>query len=111
MRWGFAKGSLMAGGLFLAGSLCAAQQAASPSTERKVKTRVTPVYPDLAARMHIYGRVKLEVTIAPDGRVRNVKLLGGNPVLALAAQDAVKEWKFFSGPEETVQIVECDFHQ
>lgn len=98
--------------LFLAASTDLAQQSTNSSTvesRRKVKTKVSPVYPDLANRMHIVGRVKLEVTIAPDGRVRNVKLLGGNPVLAQAAQDALKEWKFYSGPEETTQIEEFDF--
>jgi TonB family protein len=99
--------------LFLAASADLAQQSTNFSTEegkRKVKTKVTPVYPELANRMRIVGKVKLDVTIAPDGRVRNVKLIGGNPVLAQAAQDALKEWKFYPGPEETTQVVEFNFH-
>lgn len=90
-----------------------AQQVTTSSTDegkRKVKSKVSPVYPELASRMHIVGKVKFEVSIAADGRVRNVKLIGGNPVLAQAAREALKEWKFYPGPEETAQVVEFDFH-
>ena len=99
--------------LLFASSSGFARQTTTSSTDegkRKVKSKVSPVYPELASRMRIFGKVKLEVTIAPDGRVRNVKLIGGNPVLAQAAQDALKEWKFYPGPEETTQFVEFDFH-
>jgi len=105
--------SLAAVALLFAVSAGSAPQFTTSSTDegkRKVKSKVSPVYPELASRKHIVGKVKFEVAIAPDGRVRNVKLIGGNPVLAQAAQDALKEWKFYPGPEETTQVVEFDFH-
>jgi len=76
---------------------------------RKVKTRVSPVYPDIARRMNINGVVRLEVVVAPNGSVKNVKALGGHPVLVNAAQDAVKRWKFESGPEESSGVIELTF--
>jgi TonB family protein len=76
---------------------------------RKVKSKVAPAYPELARRMNISGKVKLEVTIAPDGHVKNTRTLGGHPLLVQACQEAVKEWKFVSAPEESTQILEFDF--
>jgi TonB family protein len=75
---------------------------------RKAKFRVAPAYPDLARRMNITGVVKLEVTVAPNGTVKSAKLIGGHPVLANAALDAIKKWRFETGPDETTGIV--DFH-
>jgi TonB family protein len=54
--------------------------------------------------------VRLEVVITPQGTVRNVKVVGGNPVLADAAERAVKNWKFESGAEET-RTISVDFKQ
>jgi len=51
-------------------------------------------YPDLAKRMKISGVVRLEIQLTSTGSVREAKVLGGNPVLASAAQDAVKRVKF-----------------
>ena len=49
-------------------------------SSRKTKNVVTPTYPDLARRMRISGVVRVEVTVAPNGVVKNAKLIGGNPV-------------------------------
>ena len=49
--------------------------------KRKVKSKTNPVLPDVARRMSITGKVKLEVTIAPDGHVKSVRALGGHPLL------------------------------
>lgn len=77
--------------------------------KRKVKTKVTPTYPELAKRMNVTGRAKIEVIITPDGRVKSTRALGGHPLLVQACLDAVKEWKFVAAPEETTQVVECEF--
>jgi TonB family protein len=79
--------------------------------KRKVKSKTNPVLPDVARRMSINGKVKLEVTIAPDGHVKNVRALGGHPLLVQSCVECVKEWKYETGPEESVQIVEFDFKQ
>jgi TonB family protein len=76
---------------------------------RKVKTKVPPVYPEVAQRMGIGGTVKLSVVVAPDGSVKSSKVLGGHPTLASAAQDAIKKWKFESAREESTGVVEFTF--
>jgi TonB family protein len=76
---------------------------------RKPKTKVAPVYPELAKRMNITGTVKVQVTVAANGSVKNAKLVGGHPVLANAAMDAVKKWRFETGAGESTGIVEFHF--
>jgi TonB family protein len=92
------------------GTSTLAQTGSTDESKRKVKTKTAPIYPDLARRMNVTGKVKIEVVIAPDGRVKTTRVIGGHPLLVQACQDAVKEWKFVSAPEETTQIVEFDFH-
>jgi TonB family protein len=84
-------------------------QSAPEEGKRKVKTKVAPSYPELARRMNVTGRVKIEVIITPDGRVKSTRALGGHPLLVQACIDAVKEWKFVVAPEETTQVVEFEF--
>src|SRR5260370_20793574 len=60
--------------------------------------------------MNVTGKVKIEVIISPEGRVKSTRVVGGHPLLVQACQDAVKEWKFTPSSEETTQIVEFDFH-
>jgi TonB family protein len=92
------------------GPLALAQTSTTDEGKRKVKTRIAPIYPDLAKRMSVTGKVKIEVIISPDGRVKSTRVVGGHPLLVQACQDAVKEWKFTPSNEETTQIVEFDFH-
>ena len=95
----------------LAGGAALAQTATTSDSGRKVKTKVAPVYPELARRMSVVGKVKLEVVITPDGRVKSTRVIGGHPILVQACQDAVKDWKFMPAPEESTQVVEFDFHE
>src|SRR5450432_2281375 len=90
-------------------SVAAAQTASTDEGKRKIKTRVNPAYPDLARRMSVAGKVKIEVVITPDGHVRSTRIVGGHPLLVQACQDAVKEWKFSPASEENTQIVEFEF--
>lgn len=96
--------------LFVAG-LAFAQQTTIEEGKRKVKSKVAPTIPELARRMNITGKVKIEVVIAPDGHVKTARALGGHPVLVQSCLDAVKDWKFDTAPEETTQMVEFDFKQ
>jgi len=77
--------------------------------ERKITNRIAPTYPELAKRMHMRGMVKLEVMVRPNGSVRSTKVMGGSPVLALAAGDAVAKWKFEPAPNETTETVQITF--
>src|SRR3981189_1407632 len=62
-------------------SLAFAQQTTVEEGKRKVKTKVLPAVPELARRMNITGKVKIEVVIASDGHVKSSRALGGHPVL------------------------------
>jgi TonB family protein len=75
---------------------------------RKLKTKISPQYPELARKMNITGSVKLELLVSANGQVKSVKTLGGHPLLIDAAQSAVKQWKYEPGPEGT-EIVEIRF--
>jgi TonB family protein len=76
---------------------------------RKAKTKVAPVYPDIARHMSITGTVKLAVVVAPNGTVKSSKAIGGHPILVNAAMDAIKQWRFESAPAESSGIVEFKF--
>jgi protein TonB len=55
--------------------------------------RVQPVYPTLAMQMRVEGAVELDTTISKDGSTGDIKVLKGDPMLAQAAVDAVRQWK------------------
>ncbi len=60
---------------------------------KKVKD-VKPVYPDIAKQARVQGVVILECTISPQGKVSEVKLLRGIPLLNEAAMEAVRQWVY-----------------
>lgn len=76
---------------------------------RKIITKVAPVYPELAKHMSIGGTVKVEVVIRPNGSVKSTRIVGGNPVLIDSAKEAVLKWKFAPSSEETSEVVEVSF--
>jgi TonB family protein len=84
-------------------------QSASSGADRKVATRVAPIYPELAKKMHIRGIVKVEAIVRPNGSVKSTRVLGGNPVLVDAALDAVGKWKFEPTQGETTEVVQLAF--
>lgn len=74
-------------------------------SDRKVISRVEPEYPDQLKKLYIGGVVRVEVQVAPNGTVRNVKLLGGNPILGQSTMKAVKMWKYApTGADETITV-------
>jgi len=96
--------------LLVAFSLFPYQPIHAQSSARKVKVRVEPEYPDLARRNNITGSARLELKVSPDGKVKDIKVLGGNPVLVQAAVTAVTKWKYEPASEESTIIVKCDFN-
>ena len=102
-----AMGLLLLGGWAAAGGPMAWGQT---ELNRKVRSKVTPSYPELAKRMNLTGVVKILLTVSPNGTIKEAKLLGGHPLLANAALDAVKKWRFDASPEESRGIVEFDFN-
>ena len=80
-------------------------------SERPVKSRVAPVYPEnRQAHAHRSGRkVKIAATVAPDGSVSATKAVSGNKMLSGAAEEAVHKWKFVSAAEESTVEVNINF--
>jgi len=101
---------LVAALIALTVSMEAAQSSsATTASDRKVTSKVSPVYPDLAKKMHIHGTVRVEAVVRPNGAVKTTRVLGGNPVLVDAALDAVGKWKFESAQAETTEVVQVTF--
>jgi TonB family protein len=71
---------------------------ASPATNAAQRERlaeaIPPSYPALAQHMNVQGSVVLEALIGSDGTVQNLRKLSGPTILATAAQQAVRDWKF-----------------
>lgn len=56
--------------------------------------RVQPKYPPNARAMHLQGSVQLEATINKEGNIVDLRVLKGDLVLAQAAMDAVRQWRY-----------------
>jgi TonB family protein len=87
-----------------------AQDASTEVSKRKVRTRVVPEYPSLAKSMNVTGKVKIEATVAADGRILGTRVVGGSPLLVNAALEALKKWRFEPAPKDTTEIVEFEFN-
>ena len=55
---------------------------------------VAPVYPDIAVRANVQGKVVVECTVSPQGRVTETRIVRGIPLLNAAAVEAVKQWLY-----------------
>jgi TonB family protein len=64
------------------------------AAEDSLLHRVEPDYPEAARQAQIQGAVVLDVHIGPGGGVQEVTVVSGHPLLAQAATDAVKQWRF-----------------
>lgn len=84
-------------------------QQAEDEFSRKAKSKVQAVYPELARRMNLSGTVKVEVVVLPNGTVKGARVMGGHPVFANAALDAVKKWRFEPAAMESTGIVDFKF--
>ena len=56
--------------------------------------KVPPTYPPLARQARIQGVVVLQAQISKDGTIQNLQLISGHPMLAPAAIEAVKQWRY-----------------
>jgi protein TonB len=56
--------------------------------------RVNPVYPALARQMRVSGKVELRGVLGVDGRIHELQVISGHPLLVKAAVDAVMQWVY-----------------
>jgi len=86
-----------------------AAQDSQADGSRKVISRVLPEYPPVAKTMGIRGSVRVDVVVAPNGTVKSLEVKGGHPVLAQAAANAVRKWKWVPAAHETKEPVSVTF--
>jgi TonB family protein len=77
-------------------------------------TKVTPVYPPTAKQARIQGTVRLQVVISKEGKVQDVQLVSGHPLLVPSAEEAVWNWVYRptllnGNPVEVVTLVDINF--
>ena len=115
--------ALLCGGLVTAqaqdqpGNSATAQPADQQAVPKRVRVsqgvisgllirKVNPAYPKKARKKHIQGVVTLAAKISKDGDIVDLSVVSGDPILAEAAVEAVKQWKykpyFFQG--ESVEV-------
>jgi|HubBroStandDraft_6_1064221.scaffolds.fasta_scaffold183188_2 TonB family protein len=82
---------------------------AQEESTRKVQTRISPEYPPIARRMKIGGVVKVQLMVAPNGAVKDAKVVGGHPLLGNAVLDAVRKWHYEPRPQATTENLEFRF--
>jgi TonB family protein len=78
-------------------------------SERRLLTRVEATYPETLRQMKIGGTVRLRLTIAASGKVEEVAVLGGNPILGESAERAVRRWVYAPGPRKSTVDVTVPF--
>jgi TonB family protein len=66
----------------------------NPDIGSKLIRRVEPVYPELAKRSRVSGKVILEISVNEEGVVTDAQAIDGHPLLNDAAVDAVRQWKY-----------------
>lgn len=66
----------------------------SHMSEGDLVRKVLPIYPALARSARIQGTVVLQAMISKQGTIENLRLLSGHPLLAPAAIDAVRQWRY-----------------
>jgi periplasmic protein TonB len=62
--------------------------------EAKVIARPNPIYPALARQARIQGSVVLHAIIDKDGRVSELQVISGHPLLVQSALAAVRNWRY-----------------
>jgi len=82
----------------------------SSETHRRVMGRVVPAYSELARAMNVKGSVRLQVVVAPNGLPKSVRVIGGHPVLAQAAERAIQKWKWERIAHDTSEPIELRFN-
>jgi TonB family protein len=95
--------------LALVAGICLQVATLKGAEARKPKKMVQPRYPEIALKMHVEGTVKLEAVIDSDGKVKNVIVVSGNPLLKTTAVDAVKEWEYEPGKDTALIPIEINF--
>jgi protein TonB len=82
--------------------------------QTKLLVKQAPIYPPEAKEQRVQGLVRLEATIGKDGRIENLVVVSGEPILAAAAMEAVRNWQYAptllnGDPVEVVTTIDVNF--
>src|ERR1700744_2319688 len=75
----------------------------------KVLKKVIPAYPEIIKKMSVSGTVRMQVTIAADGTVKDVEARGGNAIFIDSVAAAVRNWKFVPGQRQPPADISFSF--
>ena len=83
--------------------------------EARLVKKVEPAYPPLAKAARVQGTVRFTVIVGVDGKIENLRLVSGHPLLVNAAKDAVLQWEYepflVDGmPARIITDIEVEFH-
>jgi TonB family protein len=79
------------------------------SLRRKLINHPAAAYPSLARNMALAGVVKVDALVSADGTVKSLDVKGGHPVLAQAAANTIRQWKWEPAAHESHEMVEIRF--
>jgi len=82
-----------------------------PESSRPIIFRTIPEYPRIAVSLKITGAVQLQAIVRADGTVKQVRVMGGHPVLSEAAARSVMQWRYEPESKETTELVKVSFGQ
>jgi TonB family protein len=100
-----------AAALCLAALFAALPSVAVPQESQapRLLKKVIPAYPEILKKMNVSGTVKVQVTIAADGSVKDVEVKGGNAIFIDSVSAAVRNWKFVSGERQRTADITVNF--
>jgi TonB family protein len=84
--------------------------AAANRIPRKLLHKIEPVYPQDLKRRSIGGTVKLDLKISANGNVEKIAIVGGNPILADSAAQAVKKWQYAPASASSSMLLNVEFN-
>jgi TonB family protein len=87
----------------------ASSNASAAEGRRALVQGPPPAYPAVAQQMNLSGTARVQAVVSPNGKVKNVTVLGGHPLLAAALADAVRQWQYQPAPKETIETVSFTF--
>jgi len=97
--------------VILAAAQTTSVQPLPSETHRKPVQKIEPTYPEMAKALKLVGTVRLSLKVAPNGKVVSAEVIGGHPVLARAAIDAVLHWRYQAGAQQTSEIAIVNFER
>jgi TonB family protein len=76
---------------------------------RQVLVIAPSVYPVMARQLHVGGTVRMQAVVSSTGKIKELKVIGGHPLLTEAALDSARKWQFQPSATETVEVIAINY--